>query len=316
LCIYNNELYAAGRFTSGGGNNVNRIARWNGTDWLDLGLGLNDIARSMAVYNSELVVGGSFITAGGISVNRIAKWNGSSWSQLGLGVNDDVNALALVNGELFVGGAFTAVGGVSVDRIAKWTGSWSGVGIGMNNIVNSLVNFNGQLLAGGNFTSAGGIGANRIAGWNGSSWYALSSGMTGAAPVQVLTIAVYNTVPYAGGNFDNAGGTIVNNTARWSNPTGISVISNEVPGSFKLFQNYPNPFNPETSFKFQVAKYGNVKIIVYDITGQLISEIVNREMEPGTYSMIFYASGLSSGVYYYQLSAGGFVESRKMILSK
>jgi hypothetical protein len=84
LAVYNNTLYTAGRFTSIGGNGVNRIAAWNGTSWVSLGLGLNEHAHGLAVYAGELVVCGNFTSAGGVSANRIARWNGSSWSSLQL----------------------------------------------------------------------------------------------------------------------------------------------------------------------------------------------------------------------------------------
>jgi len=86
LASYNGELYAGGNFNSIGGINVNRIARWNGSNWQGLIGGVTGgfgEVRAMAVYNGELYVGGDFTNASGISANYIAKWNGTQWDSVG-----------------------------------------------------------------------------------------------------------------------------------------------------------------------------------------------------------------------------------------
>ncbi|MBP9192370.1 MAG: T9SS type A sorting domain-containing protein [Ignavibacteria bacterium] len=91
---------------------------------------------------------------------------------------------------------------------------------------------------------------------------------------------------------------------------------------FKLSQNHPNPFNPSTKIQFSVFKSTNVKFTIYDVTGRVMVILVNEELKPGTYVVQWNArqdnssSELSSGVYYYTLMAGDFVETRKMILIK
>jgi hypothetical protein len=97
---------------------------------------------------------------------------------------------------------------------------------------------------------------------------------------------------------------------------GIQPISSEIPYTYQLFQNYPNPFNPSTKFRFALPKPGYVTIKVFDITGKLISTVVNHEMHAGIFEADFDASGLSSGVYFYRLSSGSFSLTKKMILTK
>ncbi|MBS1552625.1 MAG: T9SS type A sorting domain-containing protein [Bacteroidetes bacterium] len=97
---------------------------------------------------------------------------------------------------------------------------------------------------------------------------------------------------------------------------GIQTISSEVPEKFTLSQNYPNPFNPTTHINFSVPKYGLVKITIYDINGREISTLANEEMQPGSYKVDFDGSNLSSGIYYYTLTAEEFVETKKMMLVK
>jgi hypothetical protein len=97
---------------------------------------------------------------------------------------------------------------------------------------------------------------------------------------------------------------------------GINQISSEVPAKFSLGQNYPNPFNPQTKIKFSVSKASDVKITVFDVTGRLISTLVNGFIQAGTFETDFDASKLSSGTYFYKLETEGFNETKKMILVK
>lgn len=95
---------------------------------------------------------------------------------------------------------------------------------------------------------------------------------------------------------------------------GIKKIEEIFPDCFELSQNYPNPFNPITNIKFQILNYGNVILKVYDILGKEIKTLVNENLQPGTYSIRFDATGLSSGVYFYRMNAGDFVETKRMVL--
>lgn len=85
---------------------------------------------------------------------------------------------------------------------------------------------------------------------------------------------------------------------------------------FKLFQNYPNPFNPTTSIEYQVSGREMITIRVYNSLGQLVETLVNDTKAPGIYNVNFDGSNLSSGVYFYKLSAGSFIQHRKMLLIK
>ena len=96
-------------------------------------------------------------------------------------------------------------------------------------------------------------------------------------------------------------------------------IENEKPNlvkSFQLYQNYPNPFNPTTKIEFALPQKGNVKLSVINILGKEIKVLINEEMEVGYNSVDFNASDLPSGVYFYQLKAGSFIDSKKMLLLK
>jgi hypothetical protein len=98
--------------------------------------------------------------------------------------------------------------------------------------------------------------------------------------------------------------------------TGIATIGTEIPAEYSLSQNYPNPFNPSTAIKFDIAKSGFVKLKVYDISGKVVDELVNENLNAGTYSYNFLAKNLSSGMYFYTLEANGFKNTKKLMLIK
>jgi len=99
-------------------------------------------------------------------------------------------------------------------------------------------------------------------------------------------------------------------------PTDLAEKDNLVPNPFLLEQNYPNPFNPTTTIKYSVTEVSKVSLILFNLLGQEIITLVNDEKPAGNYSVNFNAVNLSSGVYFYRLQAGSFVETRKMILLK
>jgi hypothetical protein len=98
---------------------------------------------------------------------------------------------------------------------------------------------------------------------------------------------------------------------------GIEQISTEVPLKFELKQNYPNPFNPSTTIVYKIAKQSSVLMKIYDITGREVQTIVNEVQSAGTYKADIRALNMSSGVYFYTLSADGIkIDTKKMILVK
>ena len=97
---------------------------------------------------------------------------------------------------------------------------------------------------------------------------------------------------------------------------GVITISSEIPSTYSLGQNYPNPFNPTTKIKFDVARTGDVKIVVYDVMGREVQALVNESLKPGTYEASFDASALNSGVYFYKLITDSYTETKKLLLIK
>jgi photosystem II stability/assembly factor-like uncharacterized protein len=103
--------------------------------------------------------------------------------------------------------------------------------------------------------------------------------------------------------------------------SGVENNNNQIPEKFALYQNYPNPFNPVTMIKFDVPsnvkrETSNVNLTVYDVNGRVVETLVDKELQPGSYSFDWHASNYASGVYYYVLTTNEFKESKKMLLLK
>jgi hypothetical protein len=88
----------------------------------------------------------------------------------------------------------------------------------------------------------------------------------------------------------------------------------ELPTEFSLSQNYPNPFNPSTVIEFALPTSGNVSLKVFNSLGEEVAELVNTEMVAGYHSVNFDASNLSSGIYFYRITADNFIQAKKMLL--
>ena len=98
-------------------------------------------------------------------------------------------------------------------------------------------------------------------------------------------------------------------------PTQIETeVDGQLPQSFALYQNYPNPFNPTTTIKYQLPELSYVTIKIYDILGREVATVINEEKPGGSYEVAFDATTLSSGIYFYRLQTGSFVETKKMVL--
>jgi hypothetical protein len=251
---HNKYLYAGGSFTGICGDaacltpsSANYVAVWDGQVWSNLGLGLNQDVRALAVdQGNKLYAGGDFwnicgsadCATWGQRVNHIAEWTpagGGNWSPVGNGL--DSNVLALVvdrNNTLYAGGDFKYIcatpGCVGdnqrVSGIAKWNGAWSSVGNGLKDgFVNALgLDEGNNLYAGGFFQSlcgdagcyTAGATINHVARWDGGNWSALGSGV-GPWPfgyIQALALSRGNL--WVGGNFGTAGDKVSANFARYT----------------------------------------------------------------------------------------------------
>jgi len=104
-------------------------------------------------------------------------------------------------------------------------------------------------------------------------------------------------------------------------PVGISENENNIPVTYNLSQNFPNPFNPETTIKYQLPQASDVKITIYNTMGQKVKELVNKHTQAGYHNVVWdgksnQGTQVSSGIYFYQINAGDFNKTMKLLLLK
>jgi hypothetical protein len=153
-------------------------------------------------------------------------------------------------------------------------------------VTNRIVNYNGTRYT--------------FKGWTGSGTGAYTS-QDSSGMDSVRTIAISNPIV---------------ESPRWVSSTSVQTISSEIPNEFNLYQNYPNPFNPATNIRFDIVKSGVVKILIYDVLGREVANLLNENLTPGKYNITFNASNLASGIYYYKITTQDFTNIKKMLLIK
>lgn len=226
LSYYGGMLYAGGAFTNAGGSNVFRVARYDGTNWNAMGLGIRQFANAnciLASSNGSVYAGGYFTNIGGINSKAVARWDGTNWTAMGEGlffapkVNGYVNTLAqMTNGDIVAGGYFTNTSyQFKVNYVARWNGNaWTNMNTGFSNVVNTLsCGSDGSLYAGGSFTNANNFLRRYIAKWNGNAWTNVGSDWLGNR--LTCMAAGSNGVIYAGGWFTNIGTLSARYIAKW-----------------------------------------------------------------------------------------------------
>ncbi len=106
------------------------------------------------------------------------------------------------------------------------------------------------------------------------------------------------------------------NAVDFNNPVNVRDDFNNSITGFYLYQNYPNPFNPATTIQFSLPQAGNVTLKIFNLLGEEVKSLVNEYQQAGNHSLQFKANNLASGIYFYRLQAGSFVETKKLVLIK
>lgn len=185
---------------------------------------------------------------------------------------------------------------------STWTKTPLPTGIGSNPFANPvMVDGNGVLWA-AFYTSANkGVYFSTD---NGTNW-----NYVGLNGVGINFLSAVNDTVYAVTAIDGIYGFTTAST-----PVSVGEDHPLISASYELFQNYPNPFNPATVISYQIPISSFVTLKVYNVLGQEVATLVNGAMKPGSYKAMFDSRGLPSGVYFYRLVAGSFVETKKLIL--
>lgn len=266
----------------------------NGTSWTAINNGLNSDYVICIVVKDTLIFAGTY--GGGVfkSTNH-----GTSWTSVNNGLtNMDVRSLAVVDTNIFAG---TYGGGVFISR--NNGNNWTAVNNGLiNKIILPMTTISTNLFVG---TSGGGVFLTTNYGTN---WSAVNDGLTN---LSIAALKVMGTKIFAG--------TV--NTGIWRRLLSELITDVEIDEAknidiFYLSQNYPNPFNLTTKISFGIPLESFVKLIIYDVLGKEACVLVSEELPAGTYTIPWDATGYHSGIYFYNLMAGAFTQTKKTILLK
>lgn len=334
-----NYLYVGGHFAIVGDSTnsnltANSIARFNllNDTWQNISNGVELFPGTPGYVNDiefdgdSMYVGGQFYSVDNRSVNSLVMFINNNWVFVGDSIDNGVNGIVYtiknIEGSLYIGGEFERPGVGNTISLVKWNGiDWGEVNggiyydnpFGVYPAVTDIEYLDGNLFVSGIFNKAGTKQVNNVASYNGIEW----DDMNGGTNFYPVDIDASSKKIIFGGSFTFVGNNPSSSIAIYDILTSIDYhdTQNKVT-DYYLGQNYPNPFNPTTTIKFSIPKESIVKIKVYDILGREIATLVNEQKSTGNYSVQFKGSSLSSGVYFYQIQAGDFVDTKKMILLK
>ena len=227
---------------------------------------------------------------------------GVNWIHLSSELDAGFTTCMVVSGnKIFASGSFGSANGglyVSNDFGINW--------VKLQNQIDCVSIYNNTIFSA--FGSVVNVSTN-----NGLNWINWSEGNNGSTN----SIFIFNEMAFLGGCTVCGPPSI---PVLWRRPlselTKIMKSVNNIPDKFSLLQNYPNPFNPSTNIRYDIPKNGFVKLVVFDILGREIETLVNEKQNAGTYEVTFNGSNLSSGIYFYTLSAGDYKETKKLVLLK
>jgi len=277
------------------------VSKDNGQSWNSTDTSFSYQVMRIAAIGTNLFAG---TTGNGIFRS---KDNGVSWDSLDNGLtNTHIYGLTATGTSLYAGGfqfPRDSTGGVFIS--SDYGENWNIIDTGLtDHKVNLLYTDGSNLYAGTNNSVY--VSTNY-----GQSWINISSGSPFDSNAAIISITVADSSLIVGTNGYGA----------WRFPlsqlvTGINDRTSQLPSSFSLQQNYPNPFNPTTVICYSLPVSSYVSLNVYDVLGREVGTLVNEEQNAGTHNVTFNAGNLTSGVYYYRLTTGNFVDTKKLMLIK
>ena len=291
LAVSGSNIFAGARYSVTGGGVF--LSTNNGNSWTYVGL------TNYEVY--DLAISGSNLFAGTNSGVFLSTNNGSDWTEVSSGLTeDDIYSLAVSNNNIYAGtsaGVF-----ISNNNGASWTDISSATLA--DKVVYSIAIHQVNIIAG-----TGGYGI-YVSTNNGTTWEESDDGLPNSF-TDVHALEKSSTTLYAGTLFQGA----------WERPltdyvTNVISTSGNLPQSFYFSQNFPNPFNPSTTIKFTIPQESFVELKVFDILGNEVAALANDNYPGGNYKVDFNGNDLPSGFYIARMTAGNFIQTRKMILLK
>jgi len=262
----------------------------SGSSWAQINSGLTNLfIKAIAVDDSNVYCGtneGLFISSD----------NGENWAIAGPGISQTIGieTIKIINNYIYVGAIYGIY--LSTNRGANW--SYKGFG---NDIVECIEGYGDVVFAGTPDPWDGGIFVSTN---KGGTWQEFNSGLP---YLGTFALAIVDTTIFAG----------IWGHSAWKTSNIVTDVpdpGNIIPTDYVLSQNFPNPFNPTTKIEYKIPELSFVILKIYDVLGKEVGTLVNEEKSIGKYNVEFNATNLPSGIYFYRLQAGSFVETKKMVL--
>lgn len=219
---------------------------------------------------------------------------GNNWVSVYSG---SVYKLEISGNNIYGGGSY----GTGVVMSSNNGQNWSSIGMNDKNI-NSMAAYGNYLFV--NTYDSGIFMTNN----NGTNWYNRNQGIPSPYIIGFNELFISDNYIFSAASSYGAW------RRQLTDIISVKNISTVIPDKYLLEQNFPNPFNPRTVIRFKLSGYSNVQIKVYDADGREVQTLVNERLQPGTYETTFDGSGLSSGVYFYNMISEGYTETKKMVL--
>jgi photosystem II stability/assembly factor-like uncharacterized protein len=275
-----------------------------GGTWIEVNTGLQDRSVNCLISapNNGFIYAGTGNVSGPVNgqVFRTTD-NGNNWTPTSVGIpNTYIYSLAVdSSGNIYAGTYYYGMFRSNNDGL-----SWGNIGLPNVSIVCIGVNSRSDIYVGGYGNSGNGVFQSTN---GGATWNGLNNGLTSTS---VYALSLDHSGYLFAGTYRQGAFRSIRST------TDVQHFGSNEVHRFHLGQNYPNPFNPLTRIDFSISIRCRVHVRVFDLIGNQIATLLDTDLDHGSYSTEWDGSSSASGVYFYRIDAGSFVETKKMLLVK
>ena len=350
IAVYGTDLYASGTFTAFSNSDPHDIARWNGSSWSPLGSGTGPRAgygtpEALVISGNDLYVGGYLRSAGGKPSMYFARWglpprpssvsivHRSGWNLVStpeVPSNDSVKVLfpdAVSKAFSYTSGGYQ-ISSTMTPGVGYWLKFPTSTGDSITGTVfpkdsvpviqgwNLIGSISQPIYVGSITSNPPGMITSRLFGYSGS--YVIADSIRPGSAYWVKTNQAGKLFLASSGLMSASNRIKITPTPELppAPPNEKAAGGRDIPIAFSLDHNYPNPFNPTTVLRYALPTASRVRLSIYNVLGQLVTTLVDRDEDAGYKQIRWSASAATSGVYFYRLQAGKFSDVKKMMLVK